>query len=971
MKRTPWIRLLVTGVSACSALAWVSTGRGADGVRTVERDWVEEAEFDADETLHAMEWQTIVLDLEDAASGNGRYRSNRVRFLLEKKRSFSFCIADHDRFLVDVALKRLGPQGGWPGRRSLLLHKRGQACRPVALEPGRYELTIRHDTRDIPPGGRRAFLYDPEAPSLLGSDLSSGLPDFMAFTASNGKIVTSYPQTAENDIITANSPDVWDTETWVVGPFPNTSGHTLSTVFTDGDVKADGRAALLAPELGPVWLYNRPEGVNPTDVEFLFHDQANWKFTMDAWVTVTAQGGSSSTIQGRAMRDSATSQLEIGGTYETFTAKFKGFNCSAGCGSGNLPLGAGEVALFSECNYKGEGAASITDVAAFVAFDVPPVGGTAPPQIVRSLRLGPGTFVELYDDYGFSGNVQGYSEDQSCLTAPAEVAAFKVITNARTFIIDTNSCINCSLGGINLSGLDLSEGVFDHSTFTNANLASTKFNKASLTGADLSGATMTSATFNGANLSAATITGGTLASANFQGANLSGAAIHITAASDLSQTDFSAGAVLHCISFRTSNLTDSTFDAAPDILRDHSCPQDLSSTTLTFDTLPVADWRYFDLSHSTMTGVPDTLSTGSAPLDLSGIGLNGVQWLAGKTLDAVNLGCFPREAEQTTICPTPAGTRACSSLQGINLVKASLKHACMDQASMEGAFLSQSNLDGADMGGVKLKAIIGSNPATLEGAFMRNVNLSEADLTGVNANNVDFFTAAGGTADATDVTAPGADFSGSYLAFADFSGDLSDLQSTNWSNAMLLGANFEQADLSTNTSGGVNSGTNTKFTGAYMQGVNLAEAILENVNFSSTYWDALGAGGKMTFLIPKQNLGFTGYWKALALPECPPALTYNSGNPPPSFATNSSNTCPNGGPGPCDGLWDQPEQSIDTAFFKSADASASLVFPQDPTASAEDQCSSSFSAPNPQDYCWITSNNPSQCPENALGVAPD
>lgn len=309
----------------------------------------------------------------------------------------------------------------------------------------------------------------------------------------------------------------------------------------------------------------------------------------------------------------------------------------------------------------------------------------------------------------------------------------------------------------------------------------------------------------------------------------------------------------------------------------------------------------------------------------------------------------------------PFGSSICTTLQGTVLTEASLKNACLQNASMEGAFLSFGNLDGADMSGAQLQAVTGGKVTTLESAFMRNVNLSGANLTGVNASNVDFYSTSSGTADATDMTAPGANFSGAYLAGADFSGSNSNLQSTIWSSAMLLGANFTQADLTTNTSGGVNSGTNTTFNGAYLQGAVFGSALLDDVDFTSTYWDALGSGGSLNFLVPKQNLGFSGYWKDISLPECPPSLSYDSGNPPPMNVTDANNTCPNGLPGPCDTVWDQPLQDISLAFFKSA---LPPLFPQDSSVAADLQCSSSFSDPNPEDFCWITTNNPTLCSEN-------
>jgi len=246
---------------------------------------------------------------------------------------------------------------------------------------------------------------------------------------------------------------------------------------------------------------------------------------------------------------------------------------------------------------------------------------------------------------------------------------------------------------------------------------------------------------------------------------------------------------------------------------------------------------------------------------------------------------------------------------------------------------------------------------------MRGVNLSGADLTGISAQNISFFSTSAGTANATGITAPGANFSGAYMVGADFSGQDTNLQSTTWTGAVLVNTDFDQADLSPNTSGGVITGTATTFKGAYMHGATFDQARLAAVNFLDTYWDADGSGGKWNFLIPKANLRFRDYWKDPALPECPPSVTYNGGNVPPMNATDDRNTCPDGRTyaAGCDSVWGNPDQDIGLAFFPSAVPPA---FPQDPTVSADLQCSSHFSDPNPEDFCWITTNNPAQCAEN-------
>ena len=245
---------------------------------------------------------------------------------------------------------------------------------------------------------------------------------------------------------------------------------------------------------------------------------------------------------------------------------------------------------------------------------------------------------------------------------------------------------------------------------------------------------------------------------------------------------------------------------------------------------------------------------------------------------------------------------------------------------------------------------------------MRGVNLDKADLTGVKAQNINFFTAGSKhVATATDVIAPGADFTGAYLVGADFSGTNSILQSTNWTNTMLMTANFDEADLRINTSGGVNSGTNTTFQGAYMYGSSFNSTKLDDVSFYNTYWDALGVGGGLNLLMPKSNLSFRGYWKDLELPECPFTVEWDASLTPPLNVTNDNNTCPNGDNMNCDSVWGDPDQDISEAYYKSATPDD---FPQDPNASPDNQCGNSTKDPNPKDYCWTSTSKSTTCPNN-------
>jgi uncharacterized protein YjbI with pentapeptide repeats len=850
---------------------------------------------------------------------------NAIRFFVDEEKSFSFCVPETEQHIVRIELSRNGGD-------TVIISERGTACESVMLETGRYLLDIYHNGRGIDNDGVTAFLHQ-----SVASESGTYPPyDFMAYRARDNNFVTSATGSAKLVGTTPDVQDVGPEEIWYFGKqtahFTTTQGNGegLQLKFCHG---SDGGNYLLAGGDKSACKFDSIETAN---IQWIpWHSHFRFKLYLNDHGL-----SDNSSASGYLFVDEATDwKISWVGTDDIWTAEYYGFCYNGGCDPFDPPQG--QVALYAECDFQGPAVIFGADTPDMSLYERASAAGQGfAEDAIRSIRIGPNTEVTLFSDVQFQGTGITIAEHISCLDATElgndELSSFKIISQEIVnYIISSKGCQHCVL-----SDLDFESQDFEDFDFSNSKLDSVNFSGTNLTGAVFSNANLSDASFLVANLT----------NANFSGARTS-----------LEATDFS-GAIQECTNFSGTDLTSATF-VNNAIIRDFSCRLNLSSTTLNYNTFVDTDWRYFDLTSSIMHDVPIVLSSPTARLDLSGGIFNSVTWLVGKKLDGVNLGCYASEVDQTTVCPAPNGNKVCSTLQGIDLVGASLKNACLEQAAMEGAFLSASNLDGADLSGVQLKDFKEGNPATLDGAFMRNVNLSGADLTGVSANNVNFYTVAGGTADATGVIATGADFSGSYLAFADFSGSASNLQSTTWTNTMLLGTNFEQADLSTNTSGGVNSGTATKFNGAYMQGTNFADAIIDNVNFTSTYWDTLGSGGSLNFLIPNQNLGFSGYWKDISLPECPLALEYDSGNPPPMNMTNSNNTCPNGGPGPCDSVWDDPLQAISLAFFQSA---VPPLFPQDDSATSENQCSSDFSDPNPEDFCWIITNNPSSCPENVL-----
>ncbi len=344
------------------------------------------------------------------------------------------------------------------------------------------------------------------------------------------------------------------------------------------------------------------------------------------------------------------------------------------------------------------------------------------------------------------------------------------------------------------------------------------------------------------------------------------------------------------------------YDPAPTITAANGCRLLVRAATLNLATFPLSYWRYMDLSGATIEGVAGaTLSTKAAPLDLSGALLSGVDFSTA-IMDGANLGCFPSKPGQTAACPSSGTTPVCAVLQGTKLNYTSLKGACLRSANLQGADLSYANLDGADLGSADLQALTYGAPATLTGAFLRDVTLTSANLTGVIANYANFYSSESGTASASGATMTGSKWNNAYLANVDLANAV--LQSTEWNQAVLLGATFDSADLSKNTT----AGEITDFSGAYLQGTDFDNAQVTDANFTSSYWDVAG-NVTLNIELQRGNLEFTGYWNDPGAAECVQAIYPTTTFP----ITSGSNTCPDGSLGPCDAVWEKPQTPIDQA----------------------------------------------------------
>jgi uncharacterized protein YjbI with pentapeptide repeats len=499
-------------------------------------------------------------------------------------------------------------------------------------------------------------------------------------------------------------------------------------------------------------------------------------------------------------------------------------------------LRPGEAALFQACGYQGKAAIFAPGEFALSAYDTPTI---TIDNSAKSVRLGNNTAMEWVSP---SSQLTAIVADTACLPAGSAAPSGNdlevlpldslLADSSRAAALD-KKCINCKLRGINLANLDLDGWDFS--------------------GADLSGATLTHVQLRNTKLDGAVLTG----------------------------TKFSCIDVSGADGNHPTDLTSMDFTKFQWVATD-GCKSNFSYTLLSIAKLPPASWKYLNLSYATFVDANgQQLSSEAHPLDLSGATLTGVS-LQGAILD------------YATGLPNADLTRAV--LSGVSLRHVNLSHAVLDGAQLNNANLDNANLSAAHF----IKPSPDGAGANLQGAFLRNVNLSQGKLSGADLTNANFYSSiavgvglcipdekTGFTADcatASHATMDGTHFNSAYLFGVDFTGATA--QGVNFGNSFLTGANFAGATLSADT-----SGSDTGFSGAFLQGTNLGGVILQNgISLQNAFVD-FSAGNTITLILGGEHTTFSGYWNKPGQPVCA-QMVYTQPTTVPQ--TDGNVTCPKG-----------------------------------------------------------------------------
>ncbi len=385
------------------------------------------------------------------------------------------------------------------------MHHDGEdECFDVTIPAGEYTMHLFHDGSLIDNVGKKAFLHLLQQSRLMGSSQNSHMtPNFMAFKGPNGKFVSGNTSDAPLLSLEAKATSVGLHEVWRLAE------DSIAYTFTDGT------GARVKYNMSSSAFFVGDSGNSDDPVADFYIDERNhWKFFL------TYPGLDDSAVDVR----NSNQQLYAGVFNATFTADYKGFDC-ASCGSSALPLQQGEVALFAGCDYKGPAIVFQTDVSDLSIYNGAGSHGLGMgDDMAASVRVGPNTFAILYEDTEFGGAALFIEEDIPCLDetelGSETASSFQVATDILQFILSNNTCKDCNLTGIDLSGLDLTSGVFSGADFSQANLTDTIFLEAQLDYATFSDANLTDTIFQEARLGHATISGAAIAGADFSNAEL-------------------------------------------------------------------------------------------------------------------------------------------------------------------------------------------------------------------------------------------------------------------------------------------------------------------------------------------------------------------------------------------------------------------------------------------------------------------
>ena len=293
-----------------------------------------------------------------------------------------------------------------------------------------------------------------------------------------------------------------------------------------------------------------------------------------------------------------------------------------------------------------------------------------------------------------------------------------------------------------LSGLDLSDCVFDAADLTRADLRGARLNGATFKGCRLAGARLDGADLSGADLEDAVLTEASLTGALFSGARLLGVDLE---RADLVDTDLSdadlSGARLALCDLAGAELGSARVDGADFLgalgVSDAAARALIARGAVVEQRIDaarsVSAIRQWIESLREVAAAPPVETEDAS--QLRGQDLRE-RILAGRDLTGADL----RDARLEDMDLRGVVLRG-ARLAGARFTRARLDGAVLEDAAAEGADFSDCTLDGADLRGIDAREarLVGASlrGARLKGAVFAGVDLSAADVSETDLSDID------------------------------------------------------------------------------------------------------------------------------------------------------------------------------------------------------------------------------------------
>jgi uncharacterized protein YjbI with pentapeptide repeats len=371
------------------------------------------------------------------------------------------------------------------------------------------------------------------------------------------------------------------------------------------------------------------------------------------------------------------------------------------------------------------------------------------------------------------------------------------------------------------------------------------FHDQKITGANFAYQDLTNANFSNAILIAPFFGHANLTGANFQDAVIVNDNTNPTLVADFSFANlrntcfiraqfngptYLTNTSLSCTDFSETDLSNGNaiFGASPLNIDRTRTDCGVAFRASVMDCEFLADWRFLDLSGANVKACANQLTpfdfSGArlAAVDLTGANLDGMKFVRADLSQAILDHASLRGADLSY------ATLLGAHLNQANLANATLYHAFLSNdtgggisnaASVRQAHLKNANLSYAQLSGVDLTYanLYGDNPA---GTSICKTALSPSQCSGSGTNNYEGFTC--GCASAHGAIMTQTKFSSAYVYGVDYTAARG--QGVNFSQAVLTGANFNGASISTDPQ----SGAPSTFFRAFLQGTSLDGAQIKD-----------------------------------------------------------------------------------------------------------------------------------------------